>query len=207
MKPKLTEYERRQIQAMMRKQMPWRKNLVLGSDCMIYWDNETGERTSIVFDLHSITAAACCRWQAESFPSDAQNEIYRAVRRANMVKRIDKWRYMQNIAYIQVTDQLKGAQIMLANTLPNGWQVIDLLNMLETEFSLTAENMGELTHIVGGWSPNAWNNRNWGAKYNRMKALWRKTAEIIGQFEMARKGYVIFKEHGFDGRFVGFKEK
>lgn len=207
MKPKFTEYERRQIQLMMRKQMPWRKNLVLGSDFMIYWDNETGHRTSMVFDLHSIIAAACCRWQAESFPSDAQNEIYRAVRRANMVKRIDKWRYMQNITYIKVTDQLKGAQIMLANTLPNGWQVIDLLNMLETEFRLTAENMGELTHIVGGWSPNAWNNRNWGAKYNRMKALWRKTAEIIGQFEMARKGYVIFKEHGFDGRFVGFKEK
>lgn len=207
MKPKFTEYERRQIQLMMRKQMPWRKNLVLGSDFMIYWDNETGHRTSMVFDLHSIIAVACCRWQAESFPSDAQNEIYRAVRRANMVKRIDKWRYMQNITYIKVTDQLKGAQIMLANTLPNGWQVIDLLNMLETEFSLTAENMGELTHIVGGWSPNAWNNRNWGTKYNRMKALWRKTAEIIDQFEMARKGYVIFKEHGFDGRFVGFKEK
>lgn len=207
MKPKFTEYERRQIQAMMRQQMPWHKNLVLGSDCMIYWDNEDGRRASMVFDLHSIMAAACCRWQAESFPANAQNEIFRAVKRENAVKRIDQWRYKQDVMYVQFTDQLNGKQTMIANTLPNGVRVMDLLDTLETEFKMSAKEMGELTHIVGGWSPNAWNNRSWGERYNRMKALWCEVAKIIGQFTMVRKGYEIFKIHGFDGHFVGFTEK
>lgn len=102
---------------------------------------------------------------------------------------------------------MKRKQYVIDNSQPYGFRVMDLLDTLETEFRLSAENMGELTHIAGGWSHNVWNNRSWGERYNRMKALWRKTAEIIGQFEMARKGYDIFKAHGFDGRFVGFTEK
>lgn len=208
MKQKFTEYERRQIQAMMRKQMPWRKNLVLGSDCMIKWDC-AGEKLDMRFDPYGISAEAFKRWQAIAYLKFGENitENARFNLRKTMGKQVDHWRYNANLQKIVVSDCLKGEQICIENTQPYGFQIMDLLDTLETEFRLTAENMGELTHIVGGWSPNAWNNRSWGERYNRMKALWRKTAEIIGQFEMARKGYAIFKEHGFDGRFVGFTEK
>lgn len=206
MKPKFTEYERRQIQAMMRKQMPWRKNLVLGSDNLIKWDCG-GERLDMWFDSEGLAATACKRWCAESFPADAENEIYRSIKRKSVTKRVDQWRYDSNIVYIQVTDQLNGKQRMLVNTLPDGMQVMDLLDALETEFKMSAQEMDELLHIVGGWSPNAWNVRVWGERYNRMKALWRMTAAIVGQFSMVLKGYDIFKAHGFDGHFVGFKEK
>lgn len=207
MKPKFTEYERRQIQAIMRQQMPWRKNLVLGSDCMIYWDNEEGRRVSMVFDLHSITAAGCCRWQAESFPANSNNEIFRSVKRENSVKRIDQWRYNQNVMRIQFTDQLNGKQTVLANTLPNGVQVLDIVDSIDTEYRINGQNLGKLLNIVGGCNPKVWDTCCWGAKYNRMKHLWRETAKIIGKFEMAKKGYEIFKMYGFDGHFVGFTEK
>ena len=206
MKTKFTEYERRQIQAMMRKQMPNRKKLKLRANGQLSYQIGR-EEVCEQFDVYSLTAAACCRWQAESFPADAQNEIYRSVKRKNVVKRVDQWRYDRNIAYIQVTDQLNEKQIMLANVLPTGMQVMDLLDTLETEFKMSAQEIGELLHIAGGWSPNAWNDRSWGERYNRMKALWRETAKIVGQFSMMLKGYDIFKAHGFDGHFVGFTEK
>ena len=50
MKPKFTEYERRQIQAMMRQQMPWRKNLVLGSDNILRWIDKNGAKMDMWFD-------------------------------------------------------------------------------------------------------------------------------------------------------------
>lgn len=207
MKPKFTEYERRQIQAMMRKQMPWRKNLVLGSDNLIKWDCG-GERLDMWFDSEGLAATACKRWQATAchkFGPDDFNARFNL--RGPMQKQVDRWRYNDRICKIVVSDCLKGKQYVIDNTVPNGERVLDIVDTIDTEFRIGGEELGELLHIVGGWRPEAWNSCCWGAKYNRMKALWRKTAEIIGQFEMARKGYVIFKEHGFDGRFVGFKEK
>lgn len=207
MKPKFSEYERRQIQAMMRKQMPWRKNLVLGSDNLIKWDCG-GERLDMWFDSEGLTATACKRWQATAYHKFGPDDFNaRFNLRRPMQKQVDRWRYNDRIVKIVVSDCLKGKQYVIDNTQPYGFQVMDLLDALETEFRMSAQKMGELIHIVGGWSPNAWNNRSWGERYNRMKALWRETANIIGQFEMAREGYDIFKMHGFDGHFVGFKEK
>lgn len=206
MKPKFTEYERRQIQAMMRQQMPWRKNLVLGSDGMIYWKATCGEKRAQEFDQFGILGLTSSRWHCQAFFVNGEINGKYFTLKHHAIEQINLWR-TYNVNQIVVSDCLKNKQYVIENTLPNGGQVMDLLDMLETGFRLTAENMGELIHIIGGWSPNVWNNRNRGTKYNRMKALWRKTAKIIGQFEMARKGYAIFKEHGFDGRFVGFKEK
>lgn len=208
MKPEFTEYERRQIQAMMRQQMPWRKNLVLGSDNILRWIDENGAKMDMWFDSCGLTATACKRWQAtvyHKFGPDDFNARFNL--RGQMQKQVDRWRYNDRIIKIVVSDCLKGKQYVIDNVQPHGFLVMDLLDTLETEFKMSAQEMGEFTHIVGGWSQNAWNNRNWGERYNRMKALWRKTAKIIGQFEMARKGYDIFKAHGFDGRFVGFSEK
>lgn len=206
MKPKFTEYERRQIQAMMRQQMPWRKNLVLGSDNILRWIDENGAKMDMWFDSCGLNATACKRWQATAYHKfGADDENARFNLRGSMQKQVDRWRYSERVTKIVVSDCLKRKQYVIDNSQPYGFRVMDLLDTLETEFSLSAENVGELIHIVGGWSHDVWNNRSWGERYNRMKALWRKTIKIIGQFEMARKGYAIFKEHGFDGRFVGFK--
>lgn len=207
MKPKFTEYERRQIQAMMRQQMPNRKNLVLGSDGMIYWDNDDGRRVNMIFDLHSITAAACCRWQAESRVSVGYGEIFKSSKRENIAKRVDRWRFNTEIKKIVVLDCLKRKQYVIENTLPNGTQVLHIVDSIDTEYRINGQQLGELMNIVGGWNPKVWDTCCWGAKYNRMKRLWRETAKIIGQFEMAQKGYDIFKMYGFDGHFVGFTEK
>lgn len=204
MKPKFTEYERRQIQAMMRQQMPWRKNLVLGSDGILHWATD-GEKFNAYFDVSGLMATACKRWQLAIYKSGINAEAKFFNFRKLAVKQIDQWRYNSQFGRITVSDCLKSKQYVIENTLPTGMQVMDLLNTLETEFRMSAQEMGELLHIVGGWSMNRWNDRSWGERYNRMKALWRETAKIIGQFEMVQKGYAIFKEHGFDGRFVGFK--
>lgn len=208
MEPKFTEYERRQIQAMLRQQMPWRKNLVLGSDNILRWIDENGAKMDMWFDSYGLNATACKRWQATAYHKfGADDENARFNLRGSMQKQVDRWRYSERVAKIFVSDCLKRKQYVIDNSQPYGFRVMDLLDTLETEFRLSAENMGELIHIVGGWSHDVWNNRSWGERYNRMKALWRKTAKIIGQFEMVRKGYDIFKAHGFDGRFVGFSEK
>lgn len=206
MKPKFTEYERCQIQAMMRQQMPWRKNLVLGSDCMIYWTATCGEKRAQEFDPFSILGPISSRWHCQAFFTNGEINGKYFTLKHYAIEQINLWR-THNVEQIIVSDFLKHKQYVIENTLPNGVRVMDLLDTLETKFKMSAQEIGELTHIVGGWSPNAWNNRSWGERYNRMKALWRKTTKIIGQFEMARKGYAIFKEHGFDGRFVGFTEK
>lgn len=206
MKPKFTEYERRQIQAMMRKQMPWRKNLVLGSNGILRW-MAAGEKIDSYFDTSGLMATACKRWQLAVYKSGINAEAKFFNFRKLAVKQIDQWRYNSQFERITVSDCLKRKQYVIENTLPNGAQVLDIVDAIDTEFRINGQELGELLHIVGGWNPNAWNACCRGAKYNRMKALWRKTAEIIGQFEMARKGYAIFKEHGFDGRFVGFTEK
>lgn len=206
MKPKFTEYERRQIQAMMRQQMPWRKNLVLGSDGVINWQTACGEKRTQEFDPYSILGPMSSRWHCQAFFSNGEiNGTHYKLKR-HVIAQIGLLR-TYNVTRIVVTDQLKNEQYVIENTLPTGIQVMDLLDTLETEFKMTAQEMGELTHIVGGWSPNAWDNRSWGERYNRMKALWREVAKIIGQFTMALKGYDIFKMHGFDGHFVGFTEK
>ena len=204
MKPKFTEYERRQIQAMMRQQMPWRKNLVFGSNAVISWTTSCGEKRTQEFDPYSILGPASSRWHCQAFFGNGEIDGTHYKLKRQVIAQIELLRTC-NVTQIVVTDQLKSKQYVIENTLPNGVRVMDLLDTLETEFKMSAQEMGELLHIVGGWRPEAWNSCCWGAKYNRMKALWRKTAKIIGQFEMARKGYAIFKEHGFDGRFVGFK--
>lgn len=208
MKPKFTEYERRQIQAMMRQQMPWRKNLVLGSDNILRWIDENGAKMDMWFDSEGLTTTACKRWQATAYHKfGADDENVRFNLRGPMQKQVDRWRYSESISKIVVSDCFKKKQYVIENTLSAGMQVMDLLDTLETEFRMSAQEMGELLHIVGGWSPNRWNDRSWGERYNRLKALWRETAKIIGQFEMAREGYGIFKMYGFDGHFVGFTEK
>lgn len=208
MKPKFTEYERRQIQAMMRQQMPWRKNLVLESDNILRWIDENGAKMYMWFDSEGLTATACKRWQATAYHKFGPDDFNaRFNLRGSMQKQVDRWRYSESISKIVVSDCLNKKQYVIDNTQPYGFQVMDLLDMLETELRLTVEDMNELMHIVGGRSHNVWDNRNWGERYNRMKMLWRKTAKIIGQPEMALEGYDIFKMHGFDGHFVGFAEK
>ena len=207
MKPKFTEYERRQIQAMMRKQMPWRENLVLGSDGILRW-TEADVKNESHFDVSGLMAVACKRWHATAYrAASITEETLRRVLRSDIQKSIDRWRYSYNVQKIVVSDCLKGKQYVIENTLPTGMQIMDLLDTLETEFKISAQEMGELLHIVGGWSPNLWNKRQRHDQLNRMKALWRETAKIVGQFSMALKGYGIFKAHGFDGHFVGFTEK
>lgn len=206
MKPKFTEYERRQIQAMMRQQMPWRKNLVLGANGILRW-TEADVKNESYFDVSGLMGTACKRWQLAIYKSGINAEAKFFNFRKLAVKQIDQWRYNSQFERITVSDCLKSKQYVIENTLPTGMQVMYLLDTLETEFKMTTQEMGELTHIVGGWSPNAWDNRSWGERYNRMKALWREVAKIIGQFTMALKGYDIFKMYGFDGHFVGFTEK
>lgn len=206
MKPKFTEYERRQIQAMMRQQMPWRENLVLGSDGILRW-TEADVKNESYFDVSGLMATTCKRWQLTVYKSGINAEAKFFNFRKLAVKQIDQWRYNSQFERIAVSDCLNKKQYVIDNTQPYGFQVMDLLDALETEFRMSAQEMGELLHIVGGWSPNRWNDRSWGERYNRLKALWRETANIIGQFEMALKGYDIFKMHGFDGHFVGFTEK
>jgi hypothetical protein len=208
MKPKFTEYERRQIQAMMRKQMPWRKNLVLGSDNILRWIDENGAKMDMWFDSCGLNAIACKRWQMTAYRSIGDYDItVKCVLRRNAQKEIDRWRYSESISKIVVSDCLKKKQYVIENTLPTGMQVMDLLDTLETEFKMSAQEMDELLHIVGGWSPNNWNTRQRHDRLNRTKALWRTVAAMVGQFLMMLKGYDIFKAHGFDGHFVGFKEK
>lgn len=207
MKPNFTEYERRQIQAMMRKQMPWRENLVLGSDGILHW-TESGEKNESHFDVSGLMATACKRWQITVYRSlDDYDITVKCVLRRNAQKEIDRWRYSNSIEKIVVSDCLKGKQYVIENTLPTGTQVMDLLDTLETEFKMSAQEMNELMRVVGSWSPNYWNTRQRHDQLNRMKALWRTVATMVGQFSMMLKGYDIFKVHGFDGHFVGFTEK
>lgn len=207
MKPKFTEYERRQIQAMMRQQMPWRENLVLGSDGIMRW-SVAGEKFDGYFDVSGLMATACKRWQATAYRTIGDYDVTeKCVLRGNIQKSVDRWRYSDWIGKIIVSDCLKGKLYVIENTLPTGVQVMDLLDTIETEFKMSAQEMGELLHIVGGWSPNRWNERQRNERYNRMKAIWRMTAANVGQFSMVRKGYDIFKASGFDGHFVGFTEK
>ena len=207
MKFKFTEYERRQIQAMMRKQMPLRKNLVLGSDGILHW-SEAGKNNKSHFDVSGLMAMACKRWQATAYRSIGDYDVTeKCVLRVNIQKSVDRWRYSHSIEKIVVTDCLKGKQYIIENTLPTGIQVMDLLDVLETEFKMSAQEMDELMHIVGNGSPNYWNTRQRHDQLNRMKALWRTVAANVGQFSMMLKGYDIFKAHGFDGHFVGFTEK
>ena len=208
MKPNFTEYERRQIQAMMRKQMPWRENLVLGSDNILRWIDENGAKMDMWFDSYGLNATACKRWQATAYRKfGADDETARFNLRGPMQKQVDRWRYSESVSKIVVSDCLKKKQYVIENTLPHGAQVLDIVDSIDTEYRINGQNLGELLNIVGGWNPKVWDTCCWGAKYNRMKRLWRETAKIIGQFEMARAGYDIFKAHGFDGHFVGFTEK
>lgn len=206
MKPKFTEYERRQIQAMMRQQMPWRKNLVLGSDGILRW-TEADVKNESYFDVSGLMATACKRWQLTVYKSGINAEAKFFNFRKLAVKQIDQWRYNSQFERIAVSDCLKSKQYVIENTLPHGAQVLDIVDSIDTEYRISGRELGELLNIVGGWNPKAWDSRCYGAKYNRMKRLWRETAKIIGQFSMARKGYEIFKMHGFDGHFVGFTEK
>ena len=192
---------------MMRKQMPWHENLVLGSDNILRWTDDNGAKIDMWFDSCGLNATACKRWQATAYhKSGADDENARFNLRGSMQKQVDRWRYSDSIVKIVVSDCLKRKQYVIANTLPTGVQVMDLLDTLETEFKISAQEMGELLHIVGGWSPNRWNARPRNEQYNKMKALWRAVAAMIGQFSMILKGYDIFKAHGFDGHFVGFKK-
>lgn len=206
MKTNFTEYERRQIQAMMRKQMPWRKNLVLGSDGVIRWVISSDKKCTQEFDQYSILGPASSRWHCQAFFGNGEITGTHYKLKRQTIAQIGLWR-VYNVTRIVVLDQLKNKQYVIENTLPTGMQVMNLLDTLETEFKMSAPEMGELLRIVGGWLPNTWNDRSRGERYNRMKALWRETAKIVGQFSMARKGYEIFKMHGFDGHFVGFTEK
>lgn len=206
MKTNFTEYERRQIQAMMRKQMPWRKNLVLGSDNLIKWQTACDEKRTQEFDPYSILGPASSRWHCQAFFRNGEINGTHYNFKRDLINQIGLLR-TYNVTQIVVTDQLKNKQYVIENTLPTGVQVMDLLDTLETEFKMSAPEMGELLHIVGGWSPNNWNTRQRHDRLNRMKALWRETAKIVGQFSMMLKGYDIFKMHGFDGHFVGFTEK
>lgn len=206
MKPNFTEYERRQIQAMMRKQMPWRKNLVFGSNGVISWITSCDEKRTQEFDPYSILGPVSSRWHCQAFFGNGEiNSTHHKLKR-QVIAQIGLLR-TYNVTQIVVTDQLKNEQYVIENTLPTGVQVIDLLDTLETEFKMSAQEMGELLRIVGGWSPNNWNTRQRHDRLNRMKALWRTVAAMVGQFSMVLEGYDIFKAHGFDGHFVGFAEK
>lgn len=206
MKPKFTEYERRQIQAMMRKEMPWRKNLVFGSNGVISWTISCGEKRTQEFDPYSILGPTSSRWHCQAFFGNGEINSTHYKLKQQVTTQIGLLR-TYNVTQIVVSDCLKGKQYVIENTLPTGIQVMDLLDTLESEFKMSAQEMDRLLSIAGGWSPNNWNTRQWHDRLNRMKALWRETAKIIGQFSMVQKGYGIFKAHGFDGHFVGFKEK
>ena len=202
---KYTEYERRQIQAMMRKEMPWRKNLIFGSDGVIRWMAHCGENRTQEFDPYSILGLASSRWHCQAFFVNGEIDSVHFNLKRPVTAQVLLWR-RSNVTQIIVTDQLKNEQYVIENSLPNGVQVMNLLDRLETQYSLTAEQMGELAHIVGGWSPNEWNERRWNDRFNRTKALWRRTVKYVGRFNAARTAYGIFKQHGFDPHFVGVCE-
>lgn len=206
MKPKFSEYERRQIQAMMRKQMPNRKNLKLWSDGRLTY--EIGcEGVCEQFDLYGVSAAAAARWTVYVDTKTGPLETRRFTLRKRAAEYVNAIRYDDSVMTIVVTDNLKGPSVVIRNTLPTAMQLADLIDTFDCVFHFKPDQMGVLLHIAYGFDPHRWNSKPWNVRLNRMKLLWRYVAKMIGQFHMSTDGYSIFKENAFDGHFVGFGEK